>query len=256
MTSIAGQLAEAGRWTARIVGTLMFLFLLVFLFGEGPPPLWRLSAREQLYALGMGCLFLGLMVSWWREGWGGLVTLAGWGLLGVLAGRPAWNLIFSIPAAIGAVHVACWWRLRDQAPAPDEAAALFKYVSVPLAIFLLLSANEIFGQAPLMTPSGAPPAAMAGTWYDGGSTMLTIAPDGAVSGVLEEQPLRDARLVGNRSWFGRLMHWRTDYLLRGSTPGGGPFLAPVMLRGAELDGSVVFTAAPPAQPLRLHLRKR
>jgi len=33
------QAAVAGRWTARILGTLMVLFLLAFVFGEGLPSL-------------------------------------------------------------------------------------------------------------------------------------------------------------------------------------------------------------------------
>ena len=110
------QAALAGRWTARILGSLMVLFVLTFVFGEGPPPLLRMTVREQLYALGMGTLFLGLVVAWFREGWGGVLSVVGWAFLAVLAGRPAWDLPFSIPAATGLLHLLCWWRLRGPIP--------------------------------------------------------------------------------------------------------------------------------------------
>src|ERR1039457_5313504 len=99
------QAAVAGRWTARILGTLMVLFLLAFVFGEGPPPFARMTVRELCYALGVGGLFLGLIIAWFWEGWGGLLSVLGWGFLAVLARRPAWDLPFSIPAAIGLLHL-------------------------------------------------------------------------------------------------------------------------------------------------------
>ena len=121
MTSFARltwRAALVGRWTARIMGTLMALFLLSFVFGEGPPPLARMTAREQLYALGLGSLFLGLIVAWFWEGWGGLLSVLGWGFLAVLAKRPPLSLPYSIPFTLGLLHLLCWWRLRG--PAPPE----------------------------------------------------------------------------------------------------------------------------------------
>ena len=97
------QAAVAGSWTARILGTLMVLFLLAFVFGEGPPPLARMTGRELGYALGVGGLFLGLIIAWFWEGWGGLLSVLGWGFLAVVAKRPPWDLPFSIQ--IGRAHV-------------------------------------------------------------------------------------------------------------------------------------------------------
>ena len=111
------QAALAGRWIARIAGTLMVLFLLAFVIGEGFPNLAQMTARERLYGLGMAALFLGLVVAWFREGWGGLLSLAGWGFLAVLAHRPPWSLPFTIPATIGLLHLGCWWRLRHNGAA-------------------------------------------------------------------------------------------------------------------------------------------
>jgi len=40
-----------------------------------------MSGREQLYGLGMAALFLGLVLAWFQETWGGLASLLGWILL-------------------------------------------------------------------------------------------------------------------------------------------------------------------------------
>ena len=69
--------AVIGRWTACILGTLMFLLFLVFFFGEGPPHLSSLTSTERLQFLCMATLFLGLVVAWKWEGLGGFVTVAG-----------------------------------------------------------------------------------------------------------------------------------------------------------------------------------
>jgi hypothetical protein len=270
--------AAAGRWTARIMGTLMVLFVAAFVIGEGIP-LRGMTAREQLYGLGVGCLYLGLIVAWFREGWGGLLSVCGWGMLAVLARRSPWDLPFSIPTGLGLVHLLCWWRLRG--PAPPAAAGVvssrvWAVLAAPFAIFLLLCGNEVFGEPPLMAAARMP-ANIAGTW-SADLTMVSrqtlpvaipvvfvIAPDGSVSGTIGSAPVRDGRLVGNRSWFGRMMHWRTDYLIRGSLSGtvesyggiaGDRFSAPMFWRGGELEGSLFLFHPGTAMPLGMELRKQ
>jgi hypothetical protein len=200
-----------------------------------------MTVREQFYAVGVGSLFLGLIIARFWEGWGGLLSLLGWGFLAILAKRPAWDLPFSIPAAMGLLHLVCWWGLRGPASpqAPVNAATraglrmLFSFLWVSLAAFILLCANEIFGQPPLMTRTGRPPAGMVGTWYanlttvsrrslpDAIPAVFTIGPDGSVSGTVGNAALTNGHLVVNRSWFGRLMNWRTDYVMRGNVVAGG-----------------------------------
>lgn len=264
--------AVAGRWIARFAGTLMVLFLLAFVIGEGFP-FRGMAAREQLYAVGVGCLFLGLIVAWFQEGWGGLMSLAGWMLLALLARRPAWDLVFAIPAVVGAVHLLCWWRLR--APAPATLPASFArgplLVAATLAgVFVLLCANEIFSEPPLMSSMSPIPPALAGTWRADLTTVtrqplpqplpvvFEIAPNGAVSGTIGGAAITEARLVHNRSWFGRLMHWRTDYLIEGRLPRtvasyggieGDRFTAPLESTGDALHGALFLSHPAPPRPL-------
>jgi hypothetical protein len=279
------QAALAGRWTARIAGTLMVLFLLAFVFGEGPPSFASMTAREQLYTLAAGSIFLGLILAWFWEGWGGLLSLLGWGCLAVIERTPPWDSRLSIQAAVGLVHLLCWWRLRGPAPrsAPVTATVrvgvsmLVTFMWVFLAAFIWLSANESFGQPPAMTRTGPPPAEVVGTWYADLTTVsrqplphaipvvFTIGPDGSVSGSLGNATLTHGQFMANRSWFGRLMHWRTDYLIRGTLSrtvesyggtAGDRFSAPLNLRGSELNGSLFLSHPGAPKPLGLNLRER
>src|SRR5271157_2124388 len=71
------RVAVAGRWTALIVGTLLFLLFLAFFFGEGPPHLSSLTSTERLQFLCIAALFLGLLIAWKWEALRGLLTVAG-----------------------------------------------------------------------------------------------------------------------------------------------------------------------------------
>jgi hypothetical protein len=285
LSKLTWQAALSGRWTARILGTLTVLFLAAFVFGEGPPRFSQMTGREQLYSLGMGSLFLGLILAWFWEGWGGLLCMLGWGFLAVLSNRPPWNLVLAIPAAVGLLHLLCWWRLRGPEPPPglaDSAKSargrmLFAPLWVFLAAFILLCANEIFGQPPLMTRTGPPPAELVGTWQANLTTVsrqplpdeipvaFTIGPDGSVSGSIGNAPLTNGQFVRNRSWFGRMMNWRTEYQIRGTLSqvveshggiAGDRFSAPLQPWGPELHGALFLSHPGAPKPLGLNLKRR
>lgn len=117
-----------------------------------------------------------------------------------------------------------------------------------LAIFLVLCANEIFGRPPLMTPALRMSDGLAGTWQAPFVT-LTLHPDATVTGVMNGTEVVEGRIANNRSWFGRLMHINSEYLVTGSTA-GRQFLMPLTPRGEALEGSLVIHG----QPQRLDLR--
>jgi hypothetical protein len=263
----------------------MVLFVLAFLIGEGVPPITRMNLREQLYTLAFAGLFGGLVIAWFWEGWGGALSLAAWGFLAILARRPPWDLPLSIPAAAALIHLLCWWRLRGPAPVQPGAGTavsahhktLFAFLWACLAVFVLLCANEMFGNPPLMTRSGPPPAWMVGTWSAESPTVtgrrlpvaisveLTIAPDGSVAGSIGGADLIGGRLTENRSWFGRLMHWRTEYFIQGSLSravefyggtAGDRFCVPINVSAQGLDGSLFLFHPGHPEPLGLLLRKR
>ena len=108
--------AVLGRWTARVLGTLMVLLFLAFLIGEGPPNPSKLSNADRLQFLGLLALFFGLAIAWKWEGQGGLLSIAGLALIVALGRTHLTMWTFWLPAAIGLVHVICWARLRRPVP--------------------------------------------------------------------------------------------------------------------------------------------
>jgi hypothetical protein len=106
------QAAVAGRWIALVAGTLLTAVFLLFVFGEGPPPLWRLSLNENLSFLAMLALSTGMVLAWKWEGWGAAVTLAGYVLLRCVDRRFSGTLAILLPAAVGLLHLLCWFRLK------------------------------------------------------------------------------------------------------------------------------------------------
>jgi hypothetical protein len=207
--------AIVGRWTARIFGTLASLFFLALVFGEGPPNPFHLSLAENLSFICLTALFLGLAFAWYREGWGGAITLAGFAGMALLGGQNLQMPALQIPAAIGALHVICWLRLRLPPPDPRPELSLSRFwiagLATALGLFLVLSANEILGDPPLMPPALRPGPNLVGTWSTPTPDFaLTIQPNGVVSGNIS------GAIRYNRTWFGKLMHWRTDYIIRGT----------------------------------------
>jgi hypothetical protein len=257
LDGVTWRVAVVGRWVALTLGSLMVLFFLAFFFGEGPPRISALTAVEKLQFLAMGSLFLGLALAWKWEGFGGLLAVAGFVAL-VAISRNALRLwALYLPAAIGAVHVACWWRLRASAPAHRTPwhvprNALFA-LGAALALFLILCANEMFGQPPLMTPTLRPSGNLPGTWTGTSrpDIVFTLHEDGSVTGTIAAAPVAAASIAYGRSWFGKLMHWNADYVIRGRLS-GRDFSAPLMARGQTLQGSLFLNG----QPMRLILRKR
>jgi hypothetical protein len=252
--SVMWRAAVIGRWTARIAGTLMALFFLAFFVGEGFPNIFRLPWWESLSVLTISAVVAGLLLAWKWEGLGGALVLAAVGLM-PLNGMMRGIGFFLAPAAIGLLHVVCWWRLRSAGVNWEVPRKILAVVGLAVVVFILLCANEAFGTPPLMTPAFHPPPDMVGTWEANLTTVdavLTINPDASVSGRIGDASLVNARMIYNRSWFGRFMHWRTDYLIMGRLSRGDRFTAPLMARGVGLEGALFLSQ----QPLGLKLRKR
>ena len=76
--------------------------------------------------------------------------------------------------------------------------------------------------------------------------------------------LLQGAVPANRSWFGRLIHWRTDYLIRGrlqhvAEPYGGVsgdrVSAGLNLRGTELEGALFLSHPGGPRPIRMTLSR-
>lgn len=198
------------RWITRLVGLLLVLFFVTFviahLVADGLPSPGAFTGGQAVYGIGLLALYSGLAVAWFRPKWGGFLSIAGWA---VMRFPMDWPML--IPAAAGMTHLAVWWLLRDFTVIPPLPRWMALAIFAPLTVFGVLSANEILGQPPLMTGSAR---AVSGTWSDE-TTRLIIGQDSSVSGTIGADAVVGARIMANRTWFGRAMNWRTDYLIRG-----------------------------------------
>ena len=231
----------------------MALFFLAFFVGEGFPNIFRLPWRESLSVLAISAVVVGLLLAWIWEGLGGAVVLAAIVLMPLIGMRGIG--LFLVAAVIGLLHVVCWWRLRSAAVGWEVPRKVLIVVGLAVGVFILLCANEAFGMPPLMTPALHPPPDMVGAWEGNLGSMnavFTINPDASVSGRIGDATLINGRMIYNRSWFGRLMHWRTDYLIMGRLSRGDRFTAPLTLRGVGLEGALFLSQ----RPLGLKLKKR
>lgn len=255
LESVTWRAAVLGRWTALIAGTLMVLFFLVVFFGEGPPHFSALTAAEKIQFAAMGALFLGLAAAWKWEALGGLLAVAGFAALVAISRSHLRLWAFDAPAVVAVVHIACRWRLRAGPPAGLAPWRLSRNtllgLGAPLAIFLLLCANEIFGQPPLMTPSLHPSGNLLGTWTQTVpfEALMTIHEDASVTGTVTGVAITGAHIAFGRSWFGRLLHWNADYVIRGRLS-GSDFTAPLMATGQRLAGSLFRDNRPRSLTLR------
>ena len=108
-------------------------------------------------------------------------------------------------------------------------------VGLVLAAPLTLVLNEFFGMPPAFTPKLDQPTPFAGVWTGPGVT-LSILPGGHVFGVLGSDQVYRARIAGNRTWVGRALNWRTEYIIIGQV-GEHRFTAPFNIREGRLDAS-------------------
>jgi hypothetical protein len=235
------------HWTARVTGTLMVLLFFAFLFGE-PPGQGQIRGREIVI---FGCWFAvvsGLLAAWrWPVAGGGVVIAF---TIGMSIAEPqlarAWP--FQLMGAAGVLHLVSGWGARcvERVAIPHARAVDAVFWSIT-AVGLLLLANEMLLIQPLMTPPLRMPSPLAGSWRHG-DVLFAIAPDGAVSGSVGTAAIASGRMSGNRSWFGRRLGWRTEYVIRGRLSDGRGFSALLNTNGDVLEGAVV---KPEHTPLKL-----
>jgi hypothetical protein len=134
-----------------------------------------------------------------------------------------------------------------------------------------MNLTSFFGTSAAMTMAlvafSVPDGRLIGQWqgtdryfglsYDEGSAFhgrpqfveasLTISPDGTVEGRIGGAELSGCRIEANRGWFGRMLHIKTDFIIRGrmvgrvsadSETGTRSISAPLDLEGDQIDGSV------------------
>ena len=71
-------LTSVCRWMARILGSLVVVFVVIIAIGEGMPNPFAQPAMVQVGFLALTMIMMGILAGWRWELAGGVISLAGW----------------------------------------------------------------------------------------------------------------------------------------------------------------------------------
>jgi serine/threonine protein kinase len=147
------------RWTARTLGTLIFLFAMMFVIGEGWPGIS--TSREpvaqavRMETVGFLMVLLGLVVGWKWEGWAALAIAAGTMVFHIVE----WQLVLKGPLdgvlLVAVLYGLCWWMQRRQqrnslpsiSREPPGKPATSRQTQIGTIALVLALAGPLFGGA-------------------------------------------------------------------------------------------------------------
>lgn len=138
---------------------------------------------------------------------------------------------------------------------------LFYLVGLVLILALGLLLIEVVPNPPVMAPQLRPTAGMIGAWKGTArmsasettssdlEVQVEIHPDAAVTGWVGGAKIATAKLANNRSWLGRRLGLRTDYIILGEAvlPSGQrrwQFQMPMALQEGSFKGALFIEGKP------------
>ena len=140
---------ETPRWSARLLGTSLLLFVAVifglFLFGMGLPPLALQSGGPLLNYLALGLTVLGFILGWKFEGAAAVLIAAGWVLWHSSNGTLAWSM-FHLALLVAALYAFCWWATRGRRTLVLISAAGILVALLVCGILFLPTNIYLYGQ--------------------------------------------------------------------------------------------------------------
>jgi hypothetical protein len=186
------------RWTARILGTLFVLLILVFAVGEGTPNPSMLAPRDKLMFLALGVMLVGLVLAWKWAGLGGVLALAGYLLFVAIGGRRTILSPFMAAGVAACLHLLTWW-VSDRVKWQGRGGLRrLGFAAVPIAGGLLIVWVWLgIGARSMQARSGSPPG-LAGRWVGSSHVSdallhdrevavdITVSPDGTIHGQVGE----------------------------------------------------------------------
>ncbi|HVN75194.1 MAG TPA: hypothetical protein VMT19_02675 [Thermoanaerobaculaceae bacterium] len=259
---------RVARWSARVLGALVVVLCVTYFAQAGAAAYPLRTTRDAIGFIALGACLAGMIVAWWWEGVGGALILGGY-LVNVAASRGALasRAFLAIPVA-GALFLLVWWARRPEPRAAAGGAVrsgrlradwVRRGAFVAAFVLVALIASEVVLPTPLGLGDSPLPARVTGRWEARGKVVNSWGPPGeiafvfivdaggSVEGTIGASVLHGARLVRNRTWFGRALHLRSDYLLKGPlrdpiTPSLGltcaTFALPLDVNGGLLEGAL------------------
>ena len=131
------------RWVARGLALCGFLFILLFILGQGLPAFFGQPPGVRMELAGMVAMLVGLLLGWKRQGWGALLIAAGWSVFFIIErGRPPWP--FTTFLVVAALYAYDWWRGRrssESCSARSRWHRLFAFITLLVCIGFLAIVN-------------------------------------------------------------------------------------------------------------------
>ena len=102
------------HWTARIIGTLLALFML-FMAQEliHGPSFSSLSGDDQMKLIGNAVMVLGVLLAWKWAGWGGIMVIVGYAA-NARASQELIRPILWIFPAVAVLFLTSWYLRRSE----------------------------------------------------------------------------------------------------------------------------------------------
>ncbi len=125
------------RWGARVLGSIWVMIALIFLIGEGSPPIGQQPVAVQLEFVAMALMVAGCVMGWWRERAAALLALGGWILFHAAELRVELLSLFHVPLMAGILY-AFSWNAR-QAALRTAKIDWIAPVAVPVLVALLIN---------------------------------------------------------------------------------------------------------------------
>ena len=105
----------AVRWIPRVVGTLLFVMLIVFAVGEGIPIPVKQPLAVQIEMMAMFIMWCGLLIAWKSELIGGMLILSGYACFcGIEWQAPSIKFPFGLFLLVGLMYILSWWSRKKQ----------------------------------------------------------------------------------------------------------------------------------------------
>ena len=107
------------RWTARLLGTFMFLFFAFMFFADlfgvdESPRKVALSAIDIIHLSLMWISVIGLMISWKKELIGALITIIAFITQGIISPRLFEISLLYLPSLNAILFIVIWWLSRKE----------------------------------------------------------------------------------------------------------------------------------------------
>jgi len=115
-TTFERKLIPFIRWIARVVGSLIFAFVILFILGYTftghAPDFAGMNPKEQIMFTGLFLEMIGILLAWKWEGIGAGLIIVGYAVFQITEGKLFTPPIFPIFLILGVMFGYCWLRGR------------------------------------------------------------------------------------------------------------------------------------------------